>query len=102
MGPLTLQGSLKIEEEHKREGQRDEVWEGLHQPLLYVKIVKRTTSSDMWAALEPGKGKDKSYSLELPEGSSPVNILILAQWDPGQFSNIQNSKIIKVYGFKPL
>lgn len=101
MGTLKLQRFLKIEEECKREGQRDEVW-GLHHSLLSLKMVKRTTSSRMWAALEPGKGKEISYSLELPEESSPVDILILAQWALGQVSNIQKCKIIKVYGFKPL
>lgn len=83
MGPLKLQRSLKIEEEPKKEGQRDEVWEGLHHSLLSLKMLKDHKLKNV----DGSRHRNKSFSTA-PEESSPVDMLILAHWDLGQDSNI--------------
>ena len=54
--------------------------------------------------LAAGKGKEKGSPLEHPSRKecSPADTLILAQWDLCWTPNLQNSKIISLYCFKPL
>ena len=53
---------------------------------------KKATSHGMQVVfLEAGKGRSADSPLELPEGASLADSLILAQWAPCQASDLQNN-----------
>lgn len=52
--------------------------------------------------LDTKKGKDTASPLELAEGISPADTLLLAQWDPCWTSNLQSCNITHVCRVKPL
>ena len=92
VGPVSPQGSSKVEEGIERENQRDGSMRRTQQLWWWRNGVR---GQGMWAKLKAGKDKEMDSPLETPESNrAQPPSWFCPQWDLCWTSNLQSCKII--------